>query len=108
MCAGSGHTAEALPLIQDVEMANSVDDLKTSRSILERNYLNFETLDTRIVSALKKTILNSNFKKKGSLGRAERSQRRPIPSWKKDRACDQRTLPKEALRLSPQKVRFER
>ena len=67
MCAGSGHTAEALPLIKDVEMANSVGDLKTSLSILERNYLNFETLDARIVSALKTNILNSNFKQKAHL-----------------------------------------
>ena len=36
----SGHTAEALPWIKDVEMANSVDDLKTSRSILGRIDLN--------------------------------------------------------------------
>ena len=48
-------------------MANSVDDLKTSRSILGRIYLNFETLDARIASALKTNLLNSNFKKKAHL-----------------------------------------
>ena len=65
--SGSGHPAEALPWIKDVEMANSADDLKTSRSILGRIYLNFETLDARIASALKKTVLSSNFKRKAHL-----------------------------------------
>ena len=43
---------------------NSVDDLKTSQSVVGQVCLNFETFDARIASALKKLIQNSNFKKK--------------------------------------------
>ena len=37
-------------------MENSVGDLETSRSIFERQYPNFEMLDARIASALRKTL----------------------------------------------------
>ena len=55
-------------LTTEVEMVDSVDDLKSSRSIQGyTHFQNFETLDARIASALNKVIQNSYFKKKVSL-----------------------------------------
>ena len=50
-----------------MERVESVDDLKTHQSIGGRRFPNFEMLDAKIASALKKIIQNSNFKKKVSL-----------------------------------------
>ena len=60
-CPGSGHPKEAMPWInKGVELANTVSDLKTSRSIAGRIYPNFETLDAENATSLKKIILNLN------------------------------------------------
>ena len=48
-------------------MVDSVDELKSSRSIAGKNFPNSELLDARIASALNKIIKNSHFKKKVSL-----------------------------------------
>ena len=53
--------------IEEVEMVDSVDDLNASRSMRRRRFPNFEMLDAKTASALKKIILNSYFKKKVSL-----------------------------------------
>ena len=53
--------------IKEVEMVNSVDDLKSSRSIRGTQMPNFEVLDARIASALNRIIQNTQFKKKVSL-----------------------------------------
>ena len=50
-----------------MEMVDSVDELKSSRSIAGKNFPKFEMLDARITSALNKTIQNSHLKKKVSL-----------------------------------------
>ena len=53
---------------EEVEMVDSVGDLKPSRSIQGcTHFPNFEMLDARIASALNKIIQNSCFKKKVSL-----------------------------------------
>ena len=53
--------------IKEVEMAKSIDDLLTSQSIEgRRHFPDFEMLDARIASALRKIISNSNFTKKES------------------------------------------
>ena len=54
--------------INDVEMAESVDDLKFSRSVRGTPGPNFELLDARIASALNRIIQNTRFKKKGQSG----------------------------------------
>ena len=64
----SGSPSEAMFWSKEVEMVDSVNDFKSSRSI--RGYIhfqNFEMLDARIASALNKIIQNSYFKKKVSL-----------------------------------------
>ena len=53
--------------IKEVEMVESMDDLKSSRSIKGTHGPNFELLDARIASALNKIFQNTRFKKKVSL-----------------------------------------
>ena len=53
--------------IKEVEMVESVDDLKSSRSIKGTPGPDFELLDARIASALNKITQNTRFKKKVSL-----------------------------------------
>ena len=67
VCTCSQFPAEAMLLINEVEMAESVDDLKSSRSIKGTPGLDFELLDARIASALNRIIQNTRFKKKVSL-----------------------------------------
>ena len=53
--------------IKEVEMVDSVDDLRSSSSIRGISMPNFEVLDARIASALNKIIHNSHFKRRISL-----------------------------------------
>ena len=54
-----------------MELVDSLDELKSSRSVICLNFLKFEMLDAKIASALNKIILNSQFKKKVSLEEQE-------------------------------------
>ena len=53
--------------IKEVEMVESVDDLKSSRSITGTHGPDFEVLDARIASALNRIIHNTHFKRKATL-----------------------------------------
>ena len=53
--------------IKEVELVDSVDDLKSSCSVRGIQMPNFEVLDAKIASALNKIIQNTRFKKKVSL-----------------------------------------
>ena len=53
--------------IKEVEMVDSVDDLKSSSSIRGIRMPNFEVLDAKIASALNRIIHNTQFKRKVSL-----------------------------------------
>ena len=53
--------------IKEVEMVESVDDLKSPCSIQGIPFPDFELLDAKIASALHKIIQNTRFKKKVSL-----------------------------------------
>ena len=53
--------------IKEVEMVDSVDDLKSSRSIQGYHFPDFEMLDAKIASALNKILQNSCIRRKGSL-----------------------------------------
>ena len=48
-------------------MVDSLEELKSSRSVSGKKFPNFEMLDAKIASALTKIIQNSQFKKKVSL-----------------------------------------
>ena len=53
--------------IKEVDMVDSVDDLKSSSLVIGMSMPNFEVLDARIASALNKIIHNSHFKRRISL-----------------------------------------
>ena len=59
--------SEAMLWIKEVEMVDSLEELKSSRTVSGKNFPNFEMLDAKIASALNKIIQNSHFKKKVSL-----------------------------------------
>ena len=59
----SSSSSDAMLWIKEVEMVDSLDELKSSRPIPGNNFPNFE----RIASALNKIIHNSHFKKNFSL-----------------------------------------
>ena len=61
--------------INEFEMATSVDDLKKLRSITGKHFPNFETLDAKAASSLKKVIQNSHFRKMGSIQRSNKPQK---------------------------------
>ena len=67
VCTCSQLPTEAMLWIKEVEMVESVDDLKSSRSIKGTHGPDFELLDARIASALNNIIQNTRFKKKVSL-----------------------------------------
>ena len=67
VCTCSQFPAEAMLWIKEVELVDSVDDLKSSSSI-GIQMPNFEELDAKIASALNRIIHKSHFKKKGQSG----------------------------------------
>ena len=58
---------EAMLWIKEVELVDSVDDLKSSCSVGGIQMPNFEVLDAKIASALNRIIHNTQFKRKVSL-----------------------------------------
>ena len=80
---------EAMLWIKEVEMVESVDDLKSSCSVRGTHGPDFELLDERFASALNKIIHNTRFKKKVSLEEMKAHKE----EWKTDRFPDLRVLP---------------
>ena len=64
VCTCSQFPTEAMQWLKEVEMVDSVDDLRSSSSIRSISMPNFEVLDARIASALNKINQNTRFKKK--------------------------------------------
>ena len=79
--------------IKEVEMVDSVDDVKSSSSVRGIRMPDFEVLDARIASVLNKIIHNSQFKRRVSLEQQQAQKRGPFPSWKTDPLLDLRVLP---------------
>ena len=67
VCTCSQFPTEAMLWIKEVEMVESVDDLKSSRSIKGTPGPDFELLDAKIASALNRIIHNTQFKRRVSL-----------------------------------------
>ena len=67
VCTCSQFPTEATQWIKEVEMVDSVDELRSSSSIRGISMPKFEVLDARIASALNKIIHNSQFKRRISL-----------------------------------------
>ena len=79
--------------IKEVELVDSVDDLKFSCSVRGIRMPDFEVLDAKIASALNRIIHNTQFKRKVSLEEHKAQKRGPFPSRKTDRLTDLRVLP---------------
>ena len=79
VCICSQFPTEAMQWIKEVEMVDSVDDLRSSSSIRGISMPDFEVLDARIASALNRIIHNSNFKRRISLEeqKAQKQDRPP-------------------------------
>ena len=67
VCICSQFPTEAMQWIKEVELVDSVDELRSSSSIRSIPMPDFEVLDARIASALNKIIHNSQFKRRISL-----------------------------------------
>ena len=67
VCTGSLFPMEAMLWIKEVEIVDSVDDLKSSCSVRGIRMTYFEVLDARIASAPNRIIHNSHFKRRVSL-----------------------------------------
>ena len=76
VCTCSQFPTEAMQRIKEVEMVDSVDDLRSSSSIRGISMPNFEVLDARIASALNKIIHNSHFKE--SVWRNKKPKKRTV------------------------------
>ena len=80
VCTCSQFLTEAMQWIKEVELADSVDELRSSSSTRGISMPNFEVLDARIASALNKIIHNSHFKKEYQSGGTKGQERGPFPS----------------------------
>ena len=80
VCTCSQFPTEALQWVKEVEMVDSVDELRSSSSTRGISMPNFEVLDARIASALNKIIHNSQFKRRISLEEQKGQERGPFPS----------------------------
>ena len=80
VCTCSQFPTEAMQWIKEVELVDSVDELKSSSSTRGISVPNFEVLDARIASALNKIIHNSQFKRRISLEEQKGPERGPFPS----------------------------
>ena len=67
VCTCSQFPTEAIQWIKEVELVDSVDELRSSSSTRGISMPNFEVLDAGIASALKKIIHNSKFRRRISL-----------------------------------------
>ena len=81
----SDFPSEAMLWIKEVEMDGSMEELKSSRSVAGKNFPNFEMLDAKIASALNKIIQNSHLKRKRSVSRNRKSNKR-IGFYEEDRS----------------------
>ena len=76
--------------IKEVELVDSVDELRSSSSTRGLSIPNFEVLDARIASALNKIIHNSQFKKENQSGGTKGPEAGPFPSRQTDCLLDLR------------------
>ena len=89
----SDFLSKAMLWIKEGEMVDSMDELKSSRSIAGHDLPNFEMLDARIASVLNKIIENSHVKKEGHSEGTESPERRSVSSRKTHRFHDLRLYP---------------
>ena len=83
VCTCSQFPTEAMLWIKEVELVDSVDDLKSSCSVRGFQMPNFEVLDAKIASALNRIIHNTQFKRK--VWRNKKPKKRTV-SFAEDRS----------------------
>ena len=83
--------SDAMLWIKEVDLVDSLDELKSSRSVSGKDFPNFEMLDAKIASALNKIIQNSQLKKKVNFG-AESPDGGPVSTRKTDSFHDLRLI----------------
>ena len=93
VCTCSQIQKETMLWIEEGEMVESVDHLKSSRSMKGTPRPDFELFDARIASALNRIIHNSHFKRMVSLEEQKGPEAGPFPPRKRDRLPDLRVLP---------------
>ena len=93
VCTFSQFPTEAMQWIKEVELVDSVDDLRSSSSTRGISMPNFEVLDARIASTLNKIFHNSYFQRRISLEEQKGPKAGPFPSWQADCLLDLRSLP---------------
>ena len=93
ICTCSQFPTEVMLWIKEVEMVESVDDLKSSCSIRGTQTPDFEVFDAKIASTLNRIIHNTRFKKKVSLEEMKAQEEDRFPPRKADRLLDLRVLP---------------
>ena len=83
VCTCSQFPTEAMQWIEEVELVDSVDDLKSSCSVRGIRMPDFEVLDAKIASALNRIIHDTKFKRKVSL--EEQNAQKEDRSFAEDR-----------------------
>ena len=84
--------SEGMLWIKEMEMVDSLDESKSSRSVYGKDFPNFEMLDAKIASALNKIIQNSQFEKKVSLEEQKAQIEDRFLRGRQDRLHDLRLL----------------
>ena len=92
MTTWSDFLSDAMLWINELEMVDSLDEMKSSRSVPGKNFPNFEMLDAKIASALNKIIQKFQFKMKVSLEEQKAQEEDRFPTRKTDRLHDLRLL----------------
>ena len=77
--------------IKEVELVDSVDELRSSSSLREIQMANFEVLDARIAS--EQNHPEFSLQMKDQSGGTKGPERGPFPSWQADCLLDLRLLP---------------
>ena len=93
MCTSSQFPTEAMLWIKEVELVDSVDDLKSSCSVRGIQMPKFEVFDAKIASALNRIIQNTRFKKKVSMEEMKAQKEDRYLRGRQDRLPDLRVLP---------------
>ena len=85
VCTCSQFPTEDMLWIKEVELVDSVADLKSSCSVRGIPTPGFEVLDAKIASALNRIIHNTHFKRRISLEEQKTPKRGPLSPRKADR-----------------------
>ena len=92
VCTCSQFPTEAMQSIKEVELVDSVDELRSSSATRGISMPTFEVRDAKIASALNRISHNSHFRRRVSLEEQKAPKRVPFPSWKTNRLPDLRVL----------------